>query len=239
MIPGCDRVKYIPALAAYITAASVLCAAHPAGAAPTYGTHMPKKGGTFIGYQDNLVFKHDLNDSYGNIKSEQHFLDLSYGVYDWLTVDGKAGLGNLLQKGGIHPKVYYDYGFAGGYGFRMRLLEDEKNRIRITAGFHHISVHPVNRNLNGDKYESLLDDWQCSLAVSRSIGALNPFVGAKLARCDLVYKINEIDRKRRPPAYYAGIVAGCDWEVLRGFSVGIEGHFIDESSLSAGAHYQF
>jgi hypothetical protein len=219
--------------------AAALIAPRGLYAAPTYGTEMPQKGRVTMGYQANAVFKHDLSDSYGNIKSEQQFFDISYGVFDWLSVEGRAGVGNLLQKGGIHPKVSYRNGFAGGYGFRLLALNDEKNKIKTVVGFHHISVHPENRVINGDKYESLLDDWQISLVASRAVGIVTPFLGGKVSRFDLVYKVNEIDRKRRPPRYYAGLVAGCGVRLPGGFSVTVEGHFIDESSLSAGAYWTF
>jgi hypothetical protein len=118
-------------------------------------------------------------------------------------------------------------------------FNDTRNKIRTVAGFHHISVHPENRTINGDKYESLLDDWQISLAASRDIGILTPFLGGKVSRFDLVYKVNEIDRKRRPPRYYGGVVAGCSARLPNGFSVIVESHFIDESSLSVGAYWTF
>jgi len=208
-------------------------------AAPTYGTDMPEKGGMHMGYESNIVFKHDLNESYGNIKSDQHFFSLSYGIFEWLTVEGKAGMGDLLQKGGIHPKVYYTYGFAGGYGFRILALDDARNKVKVVAGFHHISVHPNNRTINGDKYESLLDDWQCSIVVSKRLGRLNPFLGGKISRCDLVYKVNEIDRKRRPPQHYIGVVMGCDLKLVDNIYARAEGRLIDESALSTSVYYKF
>ena len=208
-------------------------------AAPTCGTETPREGAASVGYETNIIFKHDLGDSHGNIKSAQHFYILSYGVFDWLSFDGRMGAGDLLQKGGVHPKVHYDYGFAGGYGFRILVLEDVKNRVRIVAGFHHISVHPNNRALNGDKYESLLDDWQASVVSSKDIGAFSPFLGVKASRQDLVYKVNETDRKRRPPLYYGGVVAGASLKLPGDISLRLEGRFIDESALSTAVYYTF
>ena len=210
-----------------------------AWAAPTYGTDMPPKGGVVTGYQNNIIFKHDLSDSYGSVRSDQHFYDISFGAGDRLSLDGKIGLGNILRKGGTHPKVYYDYGFAGGYGFRLLVKDDPKNKIKIVAGFHHISVHPLSRNISGDKYESILDDWQCSLVSSRQVGIFSPFLGFKISKCDLLCRVNEIDRKRRPPEHYAGVVVGCAARIKDSLSVRIEAHFIDESSLAAGIWYRF
>lgn len=215
---------------------SVSC---PLYAAPTYGTDMPYKGKYITGYQNNHIFKHDLGDSYGNVKSDQHFYELSYGVFDWLTLDGKIGFGNVKEKGGVHPKVDHNYGFAGGYGFRLKFLEDAKNNVRVVGGFQHISVHPANRNLNGDKRMAIYDDWQLSLLSSKDIGRITPFAGAKLSLGNLIQKTNEIDRKCRPPKYFAGAVIGCNLKLTKDIFVSVEGHFIDETSLSSGIYYKF
>ena len=208
-------------------------------AAPTDGTNIPYKGKYITGYQNNIIFKHDLADSYGNIKSDQHFYTLSYGVFDWLTLDGKIGFGDVREKGGDHPKVDHHYGFAGGYGFRLRVLYDDKNKVRIVTGFQHTSTHPASRDLNGDKREAIYEDWQASLVSSKDIGRITPFAGAKLSYGDLIQKTNEIDRKVRPPAYYAGVIIGCDIRLTKNTYIGVEGHFIDETSLSSGIYYTF
>ncbi len=208
-------------------------------AAPTYGTEMPEKGRISEGYQYNAIFDHRLNASYGRMVSVQHFFDISYGVYDWLSLDGKAGAGDLIQEGGEHPRVYYGYGFAGGYGLRLLALNDLKNKVKVAVGLHHISVHPVDGSVEGDRYESLLDEWQCSIISSKRIGRFIPFLGGKASRSDLVYKVNKIDRKRRPPRYCLGVVAGCEVILNEVMSVRAEGHFIDETSLSAGVYYKF
>lgn len=208
-------------------------------ASPTDGTNIPYKGKYITGYQNNTIFKHDLAHSYGNVRSTQHYYTLSYGVFDWLTLDGKIGFGNLREKGGVHPKVEHNYGFAGGYGFRIRVLDDAKNKIRIVTGFQHISAHPPSRNLNGDKREAIYEDWQASLVSSKDIGRVTPFAGAKVSYGNLIQKVNEIDRKNRPPAYYAGAVIGCDVKLTKNTYLSVEGHFIDETSLSTGIYYTF
>lgn len=208
-------------------------------AAPTDGTNIPYKGGYITGYQNNIIFKHDLGDSYGNVRSDQHYYTLSYGVFDWLTLDGKIGFGNVREKGGLHPKVMHNYGFAGGYGFRLRVLDDDKNKVRVVTGFQHTSTHPASRNLNGDKREAIYEDWQVSLVSSKDIGRVTPFAGAKLSYGDLIQRTNEIDRKCRPPRYYAGVVLGCSVKLTQNTHISVEGHFIDETSLSSGIYYTF
>ena len=208
-------------------------------AAPTDGTNIPYKGKYITGYQNNIIFKHDLSDSYGNVRSDQHYYALSYGVFNWLTLDGKIGFGNLREKGGVHPKVAHNYGFAGGYGFRLRVLDDAKNRVRIVTGFQHTSTHPPFKNVNGDKRAAIYEDWQVSLLSSKDIGIISPFAGAKLSFGDLIQKVNGIDRKVRPPRYYAGVVLGCNVKLTKNTYISVEGHFIDETSLSSGIYYTF
>jgi len=219
--------------------AALLLAAYSLYAAPTDGTKIPYKGKYATGYQNNIIFKHDLAGNYGNVKSDQHYYTLSYGVFDWLTLDGKIGFGNVREKGGDHPKVMHNYGFAGGYGFRLRVLDDDKNKVRVVTGFQHTSTHPASRNLNGDKREAIYEDWQVSLTASKDIGRISAFAGTKLSYGNLIQRTNEIDRKNRPPAYYAGLVLGCDIKLTKNTHVSVESHFIDETSLSSGIYYMF
>lgn len=62
---------------------------------------------------------------------------------------------------------------------------------------------------------------------------------AKLSYGNLIQKVNEIDRKNRPPAYYAGAVIGCDVKLTKNTYLSVEGRFIDETSLNTGIYYTF
>jgi len=217
----------------------LLLVSYSLDAAPTDGTNIPYKGKYITGYQNNAIFKHDLSDSYGNVRSLQNYYTLSYGVFDWLTLDGKIGFGNLREKGGAHPKVEHNYGFAGGYGFRLRVTDDAANKVRVVTGFQHTSTHPADRNLNGDKRHAIYEDWQVSLVSSKDVGIVTPFAGAKLSYGNLIQKTNDIDRKNRPPKYYAGAVVGCNVKLTKNTFMSVEGRFIDETSLSSGIYYTF
>ncbi len=207
--------------------------------APTHGPDMPEKGKINMGYQSNIVFKHRLSDSYGKIKSTQHFLDLSYGVYDWFSFDGKLGVGDVTHDGASFGKVDYGYSFAGGYGFRIKLMDNAKYKTKAALGFHHISIHAQDKIIDGDKYESFLDDWQTDLTVSRNFGKIDPFIGVKASKFDMVYNINHGGRKRRPPKYWTGVVAGCGIDLREDIAIMLEGHFIDETSFSSGIYYKY
>ncbi len=218
---------------------SFLFFASRAYAAPAYGTDTPDKGKISIGYQANLVFKHRLNDEHGSLRSYQHFVDFSYGALDWFTFDGKLGVGDLRQSGGERPDVDFGTGFAGGYGFRILLWNKAADKTRVTFGFHHISVHPTDQNTGGNKYETFLDDWQFDLLGSKKFGKFEPFFGGKASKFDQGYRVNHGDRQRIRPKYYGGLIAGCGFDLREDLTLKIEGHIIDEDSLSAGLYYKY
>lgn len=96
-----------------ITIASLLFP-QPSFAAPSNGSRLPPKGKAEMGYEYNTVFKRPLDRSYGNLKTGCHFFTASAGIFDWLSLDGKIGIGDVGVKGGAHlPKLEFDTGFAG------------------------------------------------------------------------------------------------------------------------------
>ncbi|MFA5093771.1 MAG: hypothetical protein WC512_00845 [Candidatus Omnitrophota bacterium] len=208
-------------------------------AAPAYGTDLPAKGKMRVGYQANVVIKHELKEGYGKIDSLQHYYDVSYGVLDWFVFDGKLGIGDTNRKGGNVPDVDYGYSFAGGYGFRLRLYDNKDSGIKVVGGFHHISVHPRDEDIGGDRYESFLDDWQLDLLCSKKFGRFTPYAGGKASVFEHVYRVNKGDRKRVSPKYNGGAIAGFDFNLKDDITVNVEGRFIDEDAVSAGIYYSF
>lgn len=208
-------------------------------AAPAYGTDMPKKNNIIMGYQTNLLFKHRFKNSQGGIKSAQDFLDISYGVYDWFSFDGKLGVGNTFQDGGDFPVLHYGASFAGGYGFRILLFENSEYKTKAVFGFHHISVHPADAYKDGNKTETFLDDWQFDLLGSKKIAFLNPYIGFKAAEFNQGYRVNRGDKKRKFPRYHGGTITGCNVKFKKDIFLNIEGRFIDETALNCGIYYSF
>ena len=205
------------------------------------GPSLPPKGKAEAGYEYNVIFKRSLEGSYGNLKTQSHFYTVSLGIFDWLALDGKIGLGNVTQKGGIHlPKLEYRTGFAGGYGFRIKLFDHAKTKTRIVIGAQHISIHPQDRSIGDDKYESFLDDWQVCGLVSKRFRFLTPYIGMKLSDCEIVYNINRHDKKRRYSANHIGFICGSDFHFLNDkLKINIEARFFDETGLSVSAKYCF
>lgn len=214
---------------------------HLSSAAPSNGPRLIPKGRVEVGYEFNNMTRRPMDRSYGNLKTEDHFLTVSVGVFDWLTLDGKIGFGDIRLKGGIHlPKLEFTDGFAGGYGFRIKAFRHEKTNTTVILGAQHISVHPRDRSIDDDKFESFLDDWQVSGILSTKIKSAAPYVGMKLSDCEIVYKINQHDRKRRPSEGHLGLIGGTDLYFFNDrLRINFETRFFDETAFSTQVAYLF
>lgn len=210
-------------------------------AAPSNGTRLLEGGKIEAGYEYSNMFKRPLGRSYGNLRTADHFFILSVGIFEWLTLDGKVGAGDVRLKGGIHlPKLEFRTGFAGGYGLRVRFFEHAGTGVRIIVGAQHLSVHPQDRSIDDDKYESFLDDWQVCGLVTRKFKYLTPYAGMKLSDCELVYNINKHDKKRRYSLDHIGFVFGSDFWILEDrIRVNVEARLFDENAFSTAVAYMF
>ncbi|UCC94975.1 MAG: hypothetical protein JSW40_09240 [Candidatus Omnitrophota bacterium] len=215
---------------------NLLC--YPSYAAPCYGTKMPKSRQFFSGAQTYSIFQRHLEDGHGELRSVQHFFLLSYGIYDWLSIDLKGGAGNIKQHPFEKDEVDYPSGFAGGYGIRLRLYEEEK--VKVVFGFQHISVHPRRVRLGHQKNQAILDDWQVSLLGSYQIFSITPYVGTRWSRIDYIHWVEE-DRKRRmsDSAKSIGLIFGFDIPLNEKVWLNIEGQFFDSEALAFSVNFEF
>ena len=210
-------------------------------AAPSNGTRFPPKYEVELGYEYDMMFDRPMNRSYGHLRSQNNFYTVSFGAFDWLALDGKIGIGDVTQYGaGSLPKLEYNTGFSGGYGFRVRVFEYKPFSLRAIAGFQHISVHPQDRSAGNDKYESFLDDWQVSGLAAKDFKHLTLYAGIKGSDCEIVYKVNKQNKRRRYSEYHIGLVTGAEIYLFKDKArVGLEGRFFDETALSASVSYLF
>ncbi|UCD15874.1 MAG: hypothetical protein JSV34_02145 [Candidatus Omnitrophota bacterium] len=213
-------------------------AARFALAAPCYGTKMPGCGEVFAGTQTHNIFKRYLEDEYGKIRSLQHFLQISCGVWDWLSIDLKGGAGYIKQHPLGSDEIDYPTSFAGGYGVRVKLYD--KERLKAVFGFHHISVHPYSVDVNGVENKAVLDDWQVSLLASYDMLGVTPYLGTKWSRLDYIHWVEE-DRERRMSdlTKSIGLVCGLDIPIGEKIWINLEGHFFDEEAASLALNYKF
>lgn len=206
--------------------------------APCYGTKMPPKNNLFGGLESQSILDKELENNYGNVRSNQGFFLLSYGLADWLALDLKGGLGNIRQHPVGADEIDYSSSFAGGYGFRLRVFDDKK--IKAVYGFQHISVHPYSSELNNQNNKAVLDDWQTSFLISYYLGKITPYLGLKAGRVDYIHWVEE-NRKRKMSslAHCLGLVTGLDLTLTDKTWLNLEGQFIDGEAISFRYNFAF
>ena len=57
-------------------------------AAPSNGTRFPAQGKIESGYEYNVMFERPLSHSFGDLGTQDHFYTLTFGAFDWLSLDG-------------------------------------------------------------------------------------------------------------------------------------------------------
>jgi hypothetical protein len=199
---------------------------------------MPQQKEFFMGLQTRAIFKRYLENEYGKLRSLQHFLLLSYGVFDWLSIDLKGGAGYIKQHPVGSDEVDYPSSFAGGYGFRLKLYEREK--VKMVFGFQHISVHPKKVHLGATKHQAVLDDWQYSFLASYDFKKITPYLGTRWSRLDYIHWQEE-DRKRKMSDLTKdiGLILGLNFHLTQKIWLNLEGSFFDSEAVAASLNFSF
>ncbi len=208
-------------------------------AAPCYGTYMPKEKKWILGRQGDFLVDRDLKDNQGGTSGSRYFLTCTYGVFDWICFDGKIGMGDVAWHNSNPGNLNYNTSFAGGYGFRIKGYENKALGIKTVAGFQHISVHPPTASPASDNHRVIIDDWQGSVLVSKDIGNLVPYLGARYGTVDFIKWVNDHDRRRIKSEKMLGLVIGVDYLMAMDTRLNIEGDFIDGEELSVGISRDF
>lgn len=206
--------------------------------APCYGTHLPKEKSFVIGIQNHTILKRNLERDYGKLRSIQNFVLLSHGIKNWFSLDLKGGAGYIKQRPLDIQELDYSTGFAGGYGFRLKLYD--KNKKRVVLGFQHISVHPKKNSFGGIKNQAILDDWQGSFLVSYDILRMSPYLGLKCSRMDYIHKENG-NRKRKMSdlTKVLGLVLGFDFNIDENNWLNLEAQLLDGKALAVSINHNF
>ncbi|MBU4311778.1 MAG: hypothetical protein KJ706_03560 [Candidatus Omnitrophica bacterium] len=209
-------------------------------AAPGYGTHMPEKRHFTCGLEGNFLIDRDLDNDEGATNGNRYFFTLSYGIFEWLCFDGKAGVGDVhwdRTKG--NDDMDYSTNFAGAYGFRIKGYENEDWGIKSVVGFQHVSVHPDAKNQAGEKHETIIDEWQGSIIVSKVIGDFVPYLGARYGTVDFIKWVNEQDRKRIQSENYYGVIVGMDYWLNNTTKINLETGLLDGEEFAIGISRDF
>lgn len=210
-----------------------------AHAAPVWGSTMPAAGRIHAGLQTHSVLDNKLEGVHGEDQSLRHFVELSYGLTDWLSIDLKAGTGNIRYYPDSGTKLVYNSGFAGGYGFRVKAFE--KDKVAVVAGFQHISVHPQADFDGPVKYEAILDDWEANVIAGYRWARATPYAGIKAGRRDYTYWVDDHDRNRvkSDAGHVVGLVLGMDIAVREEVWINLEAQMIDTAAIAAGVRFEF
>ncbi|MCM8787703.1 MAG: hypothetical protein NC935_06605 [Candidatus Omnitrophica bacterium] len=206
--------------------------------APCYGTKIPKQHKIFIGLQTYNIVDRDLENNMGSVRSLENFLLLSYGVFDWFSLDLKIGAGDIRQNPLDSDEIDYPRSFSGGYGLRIRLYN--KNNFKSVFGFQHISVHPKKVIVGNSVNRAILDGWQVSFLASYDFKFITPYIGGRWSRVDYIHKVNN-ERKRimSDPDRSFGFVFGFDIPIDERFWLNLESQFFDSQAYSFSINYSF
>lgn len=207
-------------------------------AAPCYGTRMPEKNKFFAMFESYSLFKRDLEGNNGTMRSQQQFYGMSYGIFDWLSIDLKAGGGNIKQHPATSDELTYPSSFAGGYGLRLKIFQ--KDKIKSVFGFQHISVHPKSIDLGNQHNKAILDDWQVSLLGSYDFKKVTPYLGTRWSRMDYIHRWDS-DHKRVMSASGKefGFIYGCDINFTDKIWLNLEGQAFDSYAFAGSINYSF
>ncbi len=208
-------------------------------AAPVYGTHMPEKRRFTCGLEGNFIVDRNLDNNEGATGGDRYFFTLSYGIFSWLSFDGKIGVGDAGWDRIGADDLSYSTNFAGGYGFRIKGYEIEQWGIKSVAGFQHISVHADARNQDGDKHEAIIDEWQGSVVISKDMGNFVPYLGSRYGTVDFIKWLNEHDRKRIQSEKYYGLIIGLDYWLSDKTKINLECDFLDGEEFALGFSRDF
>ncbi|MBU1524124.1 MAG: hypothetical protein KKG50_05630 [Candidatus Omnitrophica bacterium] len=205
--------------------------------APCYGTKMPKEKEFFAGVGSYTIFKRDLEDGYGSLRSLQNFLLLSYGIFDWLSLDLKVGAGYIKQHPFGSDEIDYPTAFSGGYGLRLKVYN--KKKVQAVFGFQHISVHPRKARLQ-EENKAILDDWQVSFLASYEFPLITPYAGVEWSRVDYIHWQGDRRKRRMSDLTKSiGLVVGFDFPLKEKFWLNLEGQFFDAKALSFSVNFSF
>lgn len=214
------------------------CITSSSYAAPCYGTKMPQNRHFFAGFQTYSVSKRELEKDYGKVRSLQNFFLLSYGVFDWLSIDLKGGAGNIKQRPETGNSINYPTYLGGGYGFRLRLYNNDKTKM--VFGFQHISVHPRTVWIGAPKHKVVLDDWQFSFLLSHDFLKIAPYIGTRWSRMDKIHWIDgERNREKSDLNKSAGAIIGADIPISKRIWLNVEGQFFDATAIAGSLNFAF
>ena len=207
-------------------------------AIPSEGNFLPEEGSSVWGFQFNNIFSRDFNKVEGKGSTRQYFLKASYGLTKRFFLDGKIGLGSVSFKRNDGIDLNFSSGFAGGYGFRYLLFEDEQSGWKSIGGFQHISCHPFKDTAADVKHRVIWDEWQGTWLFIKGFEKADVYFGPQYSAVQLKYKVDDFRRRLKSEDYW-GVLLGTDYSLSEKTSVNIEIRLLDEWAVNTGIYYRF
>jgi hypothetical protein len=199
---------------------------------------MPEAQHFFTGLQTYSVFNRTLEKDRGDIHSMQNFVLLSYGIFNWLSLDLKGGAGNINQHLETGNELKYSTYLGGGYGFRIKLYDVDKTKMIF--GFQHISIHPHTISVDGEKHKAVLDNWQFSFLAAHDFRRFAPYIGTSWSEMNNIHWIDGNRKLEKSDLNKCvGLIIGTDVPVNRNVWLNVEGQFFDETSVAGSLNYAF
>lgn len=208
-------------------------------AAPVYGPELPKRGQWHMGFQGNFVLRKDMHKGLNEVLSRQYFYNASYGLYDWLSFDGKLGVGDFEFTAEIPGNLNFEIGFSGGYGLRAKVYDDKINALKGIIGFHHISIHPPSESIGDVKYSAVYDEWEISFFASKKFGLIEPYIGGKVSQVFIIRRDNlEDDWSWNGSKEHIGFIIGSNFNISDRWYINVESRFLDEGAVSVAVSFK-
>lgn len=207
-------------------------------AIPSEGNFLPALHKTIWGVQFNHIFLRDFNKVESKASTTQYFIKASYALYEWFFIDGKVGLGNIGFKANDGLELNFKSGFAGGYGFRALIYENETLGLKSILGFQHISCHPFKDTVNQTEYKVIWDEWQGTWLFVKEWNKAALYFGPQYSAAQLKYKVDEYRRRLKAEDSW-GVLIGGNYRLRENLSINAEMRFFDELAVNTGIYYKF
>ena len=138
-----------------------------------------------------------------------------------------------------HEEIDYASAFAGKYGFRIKLIDNEGEPFKLVTGFQHYCVHPRGELINGVKRRVILDDWQGSVVGSYDItDKFSPYLGVAFSEGDVIEWYGDYRKRRQSENSDAwGMILGFNYFLDDNWSINIEGRMFDGKVVTCGVNY--
>lgn len=207
-------------------------------AIPSEGNFLPEKHKSIWGFQFNNIFLRDFNKLEGKGSTKQYFLKASYALTNRFYLDGKIGLGSVKFRRNDGIDLNFSSGFAGGYGFRYLLWENNQCGWKSILGFQHISCHPFKDTVNNVKHRVIWDEWQGTWLFMKEWENKALYFGPQYSAAQLKYKVDDFRRRLKTEDSW-GLLFGGDYSLSKKMSISAELRVLDEWAINTGISYKF